>query len=210
MIRVAIFDPRPVVCTGLRAVLAGDPELVHVGTAHDRYTLWPLVQRTHPDVFVVGHRPGAEGLQLTLGITQRSLAPRVVLYGTDLGTGAAVTAALAGASALVDAGAPERELLGAIRAAGGELPVSPAFSPGAQAGAAARLAPTDRAIFAMRLAGTPTADMAAVAGLRRSQLRSRLAAIVATLDGGGVSPLVHVSPAGWVSPPGRASLRAVA
>lgn len=59
----------------------------------------------------------------------------------------------------------------------------PAIPPGLQSRAAARLAPQDRAILAMRLAGTSTSDMAAAVGLRTSALQTRLSAIVAVLGG---------------------------
>ena len=49
--------------------------------------------------------------------------------------------------------------------------------------AAARLDGADRAIFAMRMAGTSSHDIASVAGIHRSEVHGRLAAIAARLDG---------------------------
>lgn len=76
-----------------------------------------------------------------------------------------------------------RELLAAIRAVAAGHRVLPAILPRLRSQAAARLATADRAIFAMRLAGTSTAEMAAVVGLGTNELRTRLAAIVAALNG---------------------------
>jgi hypothetical protein len=88
--------------------------------------------------------------------------------------GGVVLARFAGAAALVDKAAPARELLAAVR---GEEPL-PAITPRAQRHAAARLNGTDRAILAMRLAGTCDRDIAAVVGLPREALAARCATIV--------------------------------
>jgi DNA-binding NarL/FixJ family response regulator len=184
-IRVATFDHHPTVLAGMEAILRLEPDLVHVGAAADRYELWPLLHRTQPDVVVLDHRPGSGGLELCLRITGRRPAPRVLLFGADMGPEAGVAATLAGAAAIVDKGAPVRELLESIRAVASGDDVLPAIPPRVQSRAAARLGTRDRAIFAMRLAGTSTAGIAGVLGLGAPELRARLAAIVARL---GVRP----------------------
>jgi hypothetical protein len=68
-----------------------------------------------------------------------------------------------------------------IRVVGSGDSVLPAILPALQSRAAARLGTVDRAIFAMRLAGTSMADMAAVAGLGTAELRVRSTAIVTGL-----------------------------
>jgi DNA-binding NarL/FixJ family response regulator len=183
MIRVATFDRHPTVRAGVDAILRGQADLVHVGAAADRYELWPLLQRTHPDVVVLDHRPGNDGLELCLRITCRLAGPRVLAFGADIGPEAIVPATLAGAGAIIDKGAPVRELLETIRAVAAGNHVLRAIPPHLQSEAAARLGSRDRAIFAMRLAGTPTADIASVVGLGTTDVRARLAAIVATLSG---------------------------
>jgi DNA-binding NarL/FixJ family response regulator len=181
-IRVATFDHHPTVLAGMEAILRHEPDLVHVGAAADRYELWPLLNRTQPDVVVLDHGHGG-GLELCLRITARRPAPRVLLFGSGMGAEAGVAATLAGAGAILDKGAPVRELLESIRAVAAGEQVLPAIPPRVQSRAAARLGRRDRAIFAMRLAGTPTADMAGVVGLGAPELRERLAAIVGTLGG---------------------------
>ena len=183
MIRIATLDRHPAVRAGLDAILRAEHDLVHVGGAADRYELSPLLQRTHPDVVVLEHGAAVDGLGPCLRITSRPGAPRVLLFGTDLERDVLVPATLAGAGAIVDKGAPVPELVQALRtvAAGEEL--LPALPPGLQSRAAARLAPRQRAIFAMRLAGTPTADIASVAGLSKAEVRACVAAIVALLGG---------------------------
>jgi DNA-binding NarL/FixJ family response regulator len=183
MIRVATVDRHPAVHAGLDAILRAEPDLLHVGGAADRYELWPLLQRTHPDVVVLEHSAAVDGLSPCLRITGRPGAPRVLLFGTDLGRDVLVPATLAGAGAIVDKSAPVRELVQALRAVAAGEQLLPAIPPGLQSRAAARLAPHQRAIFAMRLAGTSTADIASVAGLARTDVRASIGAIVALLGG---------------------------
>ena len=182
MIRIVTVDPRTAVLAGVEAILRDRPGLAHVGAAQDRYALWPLLQRTHPDVVLLDHTPGGDGLELCLRLTERRLAPRVVLHVEETGP-ALVAAAFAGADALIGRSAPARELVETLREAGAgssrltELPLRLRLL------AAERLSPADRAILAMRLAGTARADIAKVAGLRPSDLHGRLAAIAAQLAG---------------------------
>jgi DNA-binding NarL/FixJ family response regulator len=185
MIRVAMLDRHPTVRAGLDAFLRAEPDIDYVGGAADRYELWPLLRRTHPNVVVLEHGPGTDGLDLCLRVTAAPHAPRVVIFASELGADAVVPATLAGARAIVDKRAPRRELLEAIRAVAAGERVLPAIHPRFQARAAARLGSRDRAIFAMRLAGTTTADIAAVAGLDASDVRTSLAAIVGALGRGG-------------------------
>jgi DNA-binding NarL/FixJ family response regulator len=100
MIRVATVDRHPAVHAGLDAFLRAEPDLLHVGGAADRYELWPLLQRTHPDVVVLEHSAAVDGLSPCLRITGRPGAPRVLLFGTDLGRDVLVPATLAGARAI--------------------------------------------------------------------------------------------------------------
>ena len=181
MIRIATMDRHPTVLAGVEAILRDRPDLEHVGSASDRYALWPLLQRTHPDVVLLEHAPGGDGLELCLRLTERDLAPRVVLHGA--GSDALVPATFAGADALLDKGAPVRELVETLRAvAAGQHGMAPVSLP-LRARAAGRLDGADRAVFAMRMAGTSSPDIANVAGIHRCELHGRLASIAAQLDG---------------------------
>jgi hypothetical protein len=88
---------------------------------------------------------------------------------------------LAGASALVDAAADERDVLHAIAAVARGERVLPRLHPVLQAEAAERLDEAGRAIVAMRLHGTSMADVAGVVGIEPRALGARLAGIVARL-----------------------------
>ncbi|MDA0174749.1 hypothetical protein OJ998_36960 [Solirubrobacter taibaiensis] len=168
MIRVVVLDAHPATRTGLEAILRAAPGIVPVGAAEDRRALKPLLYRTDPDVVVLD--------DLRAAVDVRA---RVVVHATGVDV---VRARFAGASALVDKAAPEHDLLAAIR---GERPL-PRITPHAQCRAAERLGVKDRAILAMRLAGTADRDIASVVGLSREALAGRCAAILAgsvgTLD----------------------------
>ncbi|HEX2105010.1 MAG TPA: response regulator [Solirubrobacteraceae bacterium] len=182
MIRIAVLDRHPAVRAGVDAILRAQPGLAPAGAAADPRELWAVLYRTRPDVVLVEHDPGTrDGLAVCLRLKGGVQAPRVVLSAPDPGPELVVPATLAGADALVDRAAELRELARAIRTVAGGDRLLPAITPALQAGAAERLAAQDRAILAMRLAGTTPADIAATLGLSRSDLGGRLRAIVGAL-----------------------------
>jgi len=183
MIRIVTMDRHPTVLAGVESILRGRPGLEHAGAARDRYGLWPLLQRTHPDVVLLEYT-GGDALELCLRLEHRPAAPRVVLHGG--GEDDLVAAAFAGAGAVLDRTAPERELIETLRS-----PALPGIPVRRRARAAERLVPADRAIFAMRLARTPRADIARVAGIHPSELHGRLAAVAARLAGAPAIDLGH-------------------
>jgi len=195
MLRVAVVDHHPAVRAGLEAILSQTPMISVAGSAADRCELWPLLYRADPRVVVMGqpqrdHAPG-----LTLRVRARQPGARVVIYAG--GAHAAVAATFAGAYALVDRRADPRVLVEAVVAAGGGERRLPVLSAGMRRRAAAVLEPTDRAILAMRLAGTARGEIAETVGLTVSQLDGRSAAILAALAGRAqreeVSSLAHVA-----------------
>lgn len=169
MIRVAICDAHPATRAGLETILRAAAGVVPVGSAADRRELLPVLYRSDPDVVVL------DDLRTCLSVRARHSA-RVVALTMH---GGVVLARFAGASALVDKAAPAHELLAAVR---GERPLPP-ITPRVQRHAAERLDGTDRAILAMRLAGTSDRDIAAVVGLPREALAARCAAIVSAAVG---------------------------
>jgi DNA-binding NarL/FixJ family response regulator len=181
MIRIATMDRHPTVLAGVDAILRDRPGLEHVGSASDRYGLWPLLQRTNPDVVLLEHSPGGDGLELCLRLAGRDLAPRVVLHGA--GPDALVPATFAGADAVLDKTSPVRELIETLRAVAAGEHVMPDVALSLRSRAAEQLAGPDRAIFAMRMAGTSSPDIASVAGVRQCELHGRLASIAAQLGG---------------------------
>jgi DNA-binding NarL/FixJ family response regulator len=116
MIRVATLDRRPAVRAGLEAIISAQSDLVPVGGAADEHELWPLLQRTRPDVLVL------DDPELARVIKARPPSPKIVVYMDDAGD------APAGADGLVGKAAEQRVLLDAIRAvvhaAAADLPLA--------------------------------------------------------------------------------------
>jgi DNA-binding NarL/FixJ family response regulator len=200
MIRVVVADQHPSTCAGVNAILHEHAGVVPVGVAADRRALWPLLYRTDPDVVVL------DDLRLCLAVRARQPKARVVLHGDASAGGLAsldglapgarpsgaglwgaviVAAAFAGASALVDKRCGPAQLVAAIR---GENAL-PVITPRLQRHAAAKLDPTERAILAMRLAGTPDREIAATVDIDPRALGARNARIVAVLSGRAVAAL---------------------
>jgi DNA-binding NarL/FixJ family response regulator len=178
LVRVVSFDRHETVLAGVDAILRAEPGIVLVGSTEVRFGLRPLLRRTDPDILLLEYEPGGDGLELCLQVASEPGAPRVVLFGTVGGAEAALAARLAGATALVDKRVPARVLVAALRYAAAGQRLLPDVSPSAQARAGKRLDAGDRAIFAMRLADTPEAEIGAVVGMRGAQVRARLATIV--------------------------------
>jgi DNA-binding NarL/FixJ family response regulator len=104
-----------------------------------------------------------------------------VLHVAEPSTELVVPATLARADGIVGKSAEVRELLHVLRAVAGGERVLPAVTPRLQAAAGARLAPQDRAIYAMRLAGTRSRDIATTVGLSGPALDARIRAVIAAL-----------------------------
>jgi DNA-binding NarL/FixJ family response regulator len=182
MIRVASLDPHPTVRAGADAVLRAQHDLVSVGSAAGSRELWTLLNRTRPDVVLLGLGPHlGDDLGVCLRIKTRLLGPRVVIHAATPGADLVVPATLARADGMVGKAAEVRELLLVLRAVAAGERVLPALTPRLQAAAAARLEPHDRAIYAMRLAGTRRRDIAMTVGLSGRQLDARVRTIIATL-----------------------------
>ncbi|MEV8214640.1 response regulator transcription factor [Leifsonia sp. NPDC077715] len=131
MIRIALADDHPVVRAGLRAMLAGDPELEIVGEAGTPDDAVALASEQSPDVVLMDLQFGTEetGADATRRI--RALpAPPAVLVLTNYDTDGDILGAVeAGASGYLLKDAPPDELIAAIRAAAaGETALAPAIA----------------------------------------------------------------------------------
>jgi DNA-binding NarL/FixJ family response regulator len=179
MVRVVVVDRRPAVRHGYEAILAGAPGVAPAGSAAGRHDLWPLAYRTDPDVALVADPEGDDGLVLCLRAAVR--APRTRLVLVDDEQDLAVAGAFAKVAAVVPAAVDVPTLLETVRAVAGGESLLPPLTAAARQRAAAHLGPHDRAILAMRLAGTPAREIAAMVGLSPPQLAGRCAAILAAL-----------------------------
>jgi DNA-binding NarL/FixJ family response regulator len=182
MVRLAILDREPAVRCGVESIVRRAADIEAVGAAADGRGLWPLLYRADPDVLLVGAPRDDEPLRLSLRVRRRFPGTRVVLYA-DL-VDMAVAARLAGVHAIAPRTGDARELADAVRAAGRGECTLPEPTATEQRRAAARLGGVDRAIVAMRLAGTSSQDIARTVGMPRGQLAGRMTEIVSVLRGG--------------------------
>jgi DNA-binding NarL/FixJ family response regulator len=186
--RVAVLDRHPAFRFGVDAFLKPECDLELIGAAADTSELWPMLQRVDPDVVLVDHEPDRpDRLALCLRIKARTRA-KIVLCANEPRDDLAVLAAVAGADAVVDKSADPRELLEVLRKLAAGEPALPTPTLRQQARAGTLVAPEDRPVFAMRLAGTAPAEIAGVGGFPTAELEPRLAAILVSLAARDASP----------------------
>jgi FixJ family two-component response regulator len=185
-IAVAVVDDHHAIRAGLEAAIASRPGLVCVGTASGIEQVAPLLYRARPDVVILDyHFPRSNGLRLCRQIRRDPVAPAVVIYSAYVDVSLVVPAMVAGAGALVDKGAPVRDLFEAIRtvAAGGSwlpLPIPELLSAARDA-----LDAGDRALFDEIVSGGATpATVASGLGVTRSELDARIDEMVERLSPG--------------------------
>ncbi|WP_249523381.1 response regulator [Modestobacter marinus] len=115
-IRVVLVDDQAMVRTGLRMVLAAEPDLEVVGEAADGADGRRVVAELRPDVVLMDVRmPGVDGLEAARRILAQQLPTRVVVL-TTFDQDEYVAAALrAGVSGFLLKVAPPEDLVAAVR-----------------------------------------------------------------------------------------------
>jgi DNA-binding NarL/FixJ family response regulator len=115
-IRVVLVDDQAMVRTGLRMVLAAEPDIDVVGEAADGAAGVRVVTEQAPDVVLLDVRmPGMDGLEAARRILAAGLPTRVVVL-TTFDEDEYVTAALrAGVSGFLLKVAPPEDLVAAVR-----------------------------------------------------------------------------------------------
>lgn len=127
MTRVLLVDDHPLFLDGVRAALAGDPDLEVVGEAHDIATAVELATVTSPDVVLMDlNLPDGSGIDATRKILGTDPGVRVLVMTMSADDDAVVAAMRAGARGYVVKGAGRTDLIQAVRTvvAGGAV-----FSP---------------------------------------------------------------------------------
>ena len=122
-VSILIADDHPVVRTGIRGMLAEQPDFLIVGEAADGAAAIALARRFRPDVILMDLRmPGLDGVSATRAITTSLPGTRVLIlttYDTDADI---VTAIEAGATGFLLKDTPRDHLFQAVRAtARGEI-----------------------------------------------------------------------------------------
>jgi DNA-binding NarL/FixJ family response regulator len=147
MIDVLLVDDEPLVRSGLRALLAGEPGLRVVGEAGDGADVPDAVGRLRPDVVIMDVRmPGIDGVEATRRLVSTGpSAPKILVLTTFENDDYVYDALRAGADGFLLKRAPTEEIVRAVRTvAAGEALLFPA--------AIRRLASTSRMAGQRRMA----------------------------------------------------------
>lgn len=187
MIPVVLVDDHPVVRAGLRALLAGQPDLEVVGEAANADQAVQVVRDTGPVVVLMdlnlGVGPG--GAEATAALRQLADPPQVLVlttYDTEADLRAAVDA---GAAGYLLKDAPPEELFRAVRAtARGETVLAPIVAArlmGRAGPSAPRLTEREVAIVELLARGLPNKDLARRLLISEATVKSHLSHIYAKL-----------------------------
>jgi two-component system, NarL family, response regulator NreC len=129
-IRVLLVDDHAVVRAGVRALLAGAPDVVILGEAADGPASVALAERLAPDVVVMDlDMPGGDGATATRALSALARAPKVLILTMHDEEERLLPLLDAGASGYLSKDVAERELVDAIRVvAGGDVYVRPCIA----------------------------------------------------------------------------------
>ena len=126
-VRILLADDQPLLRTGFRMVLGGEPDLDIVAEAGDGVEAVDLARRLLPDVVLMDIRmPRMDGVAATKSIVDAKLPVRVLILTTFDLDEYVVGALRAGASGFLAKDVPADDLVAAIRTvAAGEAVVAP-------------------------------------------------------------------------------------
>lgn len=177
-IKVLLVDDHPAVRSGIRGLIADEPDMAlvaeHAGASADTVDV-----ASWADVAVVDYHLGdRDGLWLTRQIKQRSAAPPVLVYSAFADEQLAAAAIVAGADGLLPKSALAEELSVAIRRLAHGRRYFPAIPRSVAATLCVRLEPTDQAICSMLIHGVPPAEIGARLDLTLPELDGRRAMIL--------------------------------
>lgn len=195
-IRVVLVDDQAMVRTGLRMVLAAEPDIEVVGEAADGADGVRVVTRLRPDVVLLDVRmPGVDGLEAARRILAADLPTRVVVL-TTFDEDEYVAAALrAGVSGFLLKVAPPEDLVAAVRTvAAGQGLLDPAVTlrviesfaaaptpDPARAGALAQLTDRETDVLALVAAGLSNAEIAARLYLGEATVKTHVSRVLLKL-----------------------------
>jgi DNA-binding NarL/FixJ family response regulator len=128
--QILLADDHQVVIDGLKALLAGEPDMEVIGQATDGLQVLPKVLELHPEVLVLDlMMPGLNGLEVARQVRDRAPDTKVIVLSMHANDAYVVEALRNGASGYVLKQAEARALLDAIRTVrGGNRYLSPPLS----------------------------------------------------------------------------------
>jgi len=130
-VTVAVADDQPLVRSGLRMILEGEPDLRVVGEAEDGEAAVALVAATEPDVLLLDvQMPGSNGLEAVQRITGSGVATRVLMLTTFDLDEYVYRSMRAGASGFLLKDMPGEDIVAAVRQAarGADALLAPALT----------------------------------------------------------------------------------
>ncbi len=124
--RLLIADDHPLVREGMRAMIAGEPDLEVVGEATDGAEAFELCRKLRPDLVLMDvHMPRMDGLEATRAIRRERLGAIVLIVTALEGPDYLLEAVRAGAAGYILKYASRDALLGAVRGVlDGESPLN--------------------------------------------------------------------------------------
>ncbi|MFC7623388.1 response regulator [Microlunatus sp. GCM10028923] len=126
-VRVVLVDDDPLVITGLRMLLAGDPRIEVVAELNDGGPVLDAVRDHRPDVILMDIRmPGVDGIEAVRRLAELAEAPPVIMLTTFDADQTVLASIRAGAAGYLVKDAPPERLVAAVHAAAAGDPV---FSP---------------------------------------------------------------------------------
>jgi DNA-binding NarL/FixJ family response regulator len=128
--RLVIVDDDPMVRTGLRLILGGEPDLDIVGEAGDGRQAMGVIRDLRPDVVLMDIRmPNQDGLATTELLLAKSDPPRILVLTTFNADDMVLRALRLGASGFLLKDTPPPKMIEAVRAvARGEPVLSPSVT----------------------------------------------------------------------------------
>jgi DNA-binding NarL/FixJ family response regulator len=184
LIRAVVVDDHPAMRAGISAVLAEAPDIEASGEAASAGDLWPLVQRTAPDVVVMDwHLPGDDGLVLCHRLKRLHPGIRVVLFSAYADEWLVGPALLAQADALLAKSAPAPTFYETLRSVTSrEWKPQVTLTPAQRSMLNRALDPEDLGIAGMLLLGTPLREIATASGLGTGELGDRIKRMLVRLS----------------------------
>jgi DNA-binding NarL/FixJ family response regulator len=182
MIRVLTVDDHAVVRSGIVGLLGSEDGIVPVGAVAGCRDAIPLFHEVHPDVVIADFRLNdGDGLTLCRTLERDDWPSRVLVFSGFAGGELTLAAVVAGAAGVLGKGTAGELLLAAVRAvAAGGIP-TPSLPLGLIKSAGERLEADDLPIFAMRLEGVSTREIADVLHIDREAAEEGVDRVVAAL-----------------------------
>ncbi|NUP03133.1 MAG: response regulator transcription factor [Nonomuraea sp.] len=195
MIRVVIVDDDPMVRTGLRLILGGEPDLDLAGEAGDGREAMRVIGELRPDVVLMDIRmPVQDGLTTTELLLSRPGAPRVLVLTTFDADDLVLRALRLGAGGFLLKDTPPAKMIAAVRAvANGEPVLSPSVAHQVIAAATgghdpdarrelARLTEREREVAIELARGSSNAEIAGRLYVSVATVKANITRIFAKLD----------------------------